>query len=145
VNLIPCVSSQLAAYGYDAATKTLVIRFVSSGAIYHYFEVPQAVYDQLHAAESKGSYFIRNIKRAPFKYERQPDAPTELRPPPVAPRVQKAAAAERITVVLTTETDGGYHRQEIEMPDDIPDCDWGEWFHGAVDELRAAVKKGGAL
>jgi hypothetical protein len=71
MTLIPCVSSQLTAYGYDAATSVLAIQFKSSGSVYHYFDVPQSVFDGLNAAESKGSYFIRNIKRAPYRYARQ--------------------------------------------------------------------------
>jgi len=63
-------SSQLAAFGYDAQTKTLEIWFKSTGTTYHYFDVPPEVFDALKAAPSKGSYFIRNIKRAGFRYQR---------------------------------------------------------------------------
>ena len=65
-------SSQLAAYAYDAPTKTLAIRFVSTDSVYHYFDVPETIYFGLNLAESKGSFFIHNIKRSPFRYERQP-------------------------------------------------------------------------
>ena len=64
-------SSQLSAYAYDPEAKVLAIRFVSTGSEYHYYHVPQATFDGLHQAESKGSFFIRNIKRAPFRYQRQ--------------------------------------------------------------------------
>lgn len=63
-------SSQLLAFGYDAESKTLEIHFTSTNTVYHYFDVPQSIYDGLKAAESKGSFFIRNVKRAPFQYKK---------------------------------------------------------------------------
>lgn len=66
-----CESSQFSQYGYDAETKTLAIQF-HGGAIYHYDDVPQEVFDGLCGAESKGSFFIHNIKRGQFKFEKQP-------------------------------------------------------------------------
>ena len=35
---------------------------VNSSDIYTYLNVPQSVYDGLMAAESKGAYYVRNIK-----------------------------------------------------------------------------------
>jgi KTSC domain len=40
-----------------------------SGPIYRYFAVPQAVFDGLITAESKGIYFNRNIRNC-FRYQR---------------------------------------------------------------------------
>ena len=40
---------------------TLELEF-RSGAIYRYFAVPQAVFQELIAAESKGAYFNRHVR-----------------------------------------------------------------------------------
>jgi hypothetical protein len=60
-------SSLLSSVGYSInATLDLELR---SGAVYCYFAVPQAVFDGLIAAESKGIYFNRNIRNR-FRYQR---------------------------------------------------------------------------
>ena len=61
------VSSLLSSVGY-AIDATLELEF-RSGAIYHYFAVPHAVFAGLIAADSKGTYFNRNI-RSRFRYKR---------------------------------------------------------------------------
>jgi hypothetical protein len=48
-------SSMIHAVGYDAETQTLEVIF-NSGGIYFYDDVPPKVYEELMAAESKGSY-----------------------------------------------------------------------------------------
>ena len=58
-------SSVVASFEYDAAVRMLCIRFVS-GAVYCYFGVPQAVYQKMIKASSKGILFNRLIKG---KYE----------------------------------------------------------------------------
>ena len=55
-------SSFLQKVGYDAATQSLAVQMVASSDIYTYLNVPQSVYDGLMAAESKGAYYVRNIK-----------------------------------------------------------------------------------
>lgn len=55
-------SSFLQKVGYDAATQTLAVQMVNSSDIYTYLNVPQSVYDGLMDAESKGAYYVRNIK-----------------------------------------------------------------------------------
>ena len=55
-------SSFLQKVGYDAATQTLAVQIFYSSDIYTYLNVPQSVYDGLMAAESKGAYYVRNIK-----------------------------------------------------------------------------------
>lgn len=64
-------SSQITGYGYDAERNVLTIEFKSTGTTYDYFDVPTIIYEDLKAAESKGSYFIRNVKRGPFKYQKR--------------------------------------------------------------------------
>jgi hypothetical protein len=74
IALSPVISSQIAAIGYDAATRELVIRFHSSGrkqeVLYSYDGVPSELAKGLIAAESPGSYFHRHIRRGPYPYRR---------------------------------------------------------------------------
>ena len=60
-------SSLLSSMGYSIEA-TLELEF-RSGAIYRYFAVPQAVFQQLIAAESKGAYFNRHVRNR-FRYQR---------------------------------------------------------------------------
>lgn len=55
------ISTNLASVGYDAETRMLEVAF-HNGTIYAYFDVPQAVYDKLLSAQSKGQYFNRLIR-----------------------------------------------------------------------------------
>jgi hypothetical protein len=54
-------STNITAIGYDADAKKLGVKF-SSGKKWHYSDVPQSRFDDLMAADSKGSYFAREIK-----------------------------------------------------------------------------------
>ena len=63
--MIPVDSSDLSAVGYDADAQVLYISF-HSGGLYRYFDVPEAVYQGLLSASSKGRFFhahIRNVYR----------------------------------------------------------------------------------
>lgn len=53
-------SSNVYAWGYDAATRTLAVRF-KSGATYHYADVPQSVVDELMEAKSIGGFIGSRI------------------------------------------------------------------------------------
>lgn len=63
-------SSTLTTVAYDRAGQVLRLEF-RSRAVYCYFGVPPHVYQDLMAADSKGSYFNRNI-RARYPYLRLP-------------------------------------------------------------------------
>lgn len=54
-------SSNLAACGYDAETKTLTVQF-ANGSEYTYSGVPEETYEGLLSASSPGQYFHRHIK-----------------------------------------------------------------------------------
>ena len=56
--------------GYDPATQTLTVKLVTDGSVYEYFGVPQEVYDQFMAAESKGNFFAKNIKNV-YKFQKK--------------------------------------------------------------------------
>lgn len=58
---IPIRSRALRAVAYDAPRQTLAIEFVS-GSVYEYLNVPEPHYHDLLNAESKGTYFTRNIR-----------------------------------------------------------------------------------
>ncbi|MDD5085975.1 MAG: KTSC domain-containing protein [Candidatus Omnitrophica bacterium] len=62
------ISNDLAIVGYDEAAKTLEVSF-RNGKVYHYFDVPKHVYDELMSAASHGTYFNSNIKNA-YKSEK---------------------------------------------------------------------------
>lgn len=72
IGLTPVESSQLEAYGYDPETSTLAIRFKGHGgkpgSLYHYANFSETDQAALRDAESKGSYFIRNIKPHADRY-----------------------------------------------------------------------------
>jgi hypothetical protein len=57
----PVTSSSLAAVGYDPADQVLEVEF-TSGSVYQYIGVPVAVYTELLAAPSLGSYLARRVK-----------------------------------------------------------------------------------
>ncbi|MGI6098892.1 MAG: KTSC domain-containing protein [Kiritimatiellia bacterium] len=63
MNRTPVTSSSIAAVGYDPSTMTLEIEF-KHGAVYQYFDVPEAVYRELMNADSKGIYFNSMIRGA---------------------------------------------------------------------------------
>jgi hypothetical protein len=61
-------SSNIARFGYDSASSMLCIEFQRGGS-YQYFDVPEAVFDAMKAADSKGQYFAQNVKGV-FRYAR---------------------------------------------------------------------------
>lgn len=64
----PVESTTLSGIGYDAALRILYLEFVDNSA-YRYHEVPNAIFDELLSAPSKGVCFNRTI-RGRFVYER---------------------------------------------------------------------------
>lgn len=78
ITLTPCTSKMLSAYGYQASTQTLAVRFGES-KIYHYKGVPQTAYDALDGAESIGIAFAKLI-RGQFEHEVVLDESKTLEP-----------------------------------------------------------------
>ena len=56
ITLSPVKSGNIAATGYDAATKTLAVQFKGGGKTYHYAGVPQGIVEDMAKAESIGKY-----------------------------------------------------------------------------------------
>ena len=61
-------SSNIASIGYDEATETLEVEFLS-GSVYQYYNVPPNMHEQIMQAGSKGKFLNIYIKNA-FPYSR---------------------------------------------------------------------------
>lgn len=61
-------SKLLAASAYDDGKHILYLRF-RSGEVYRYFAFPAERYRELLVAESRGRYFLSNIRNR-FRYDR---------------------------------------------------------------------------
>jgi hypothetical protein len=71
-------STLLASVSYDSRRHLLDVEF-RSGELYRYFQVPSACYQQLLRAESKGTYFNRNIRNCfPFQHLSRSSSPILL-------------------------------------------------------------------
>jgi len=66
MNRTPVASSNVASVGYDASTLTLEVEF-HSGSVYQYFDVPEAVFQELVSSESVGTYLNQHIKNS-YRY-----------------------------------------------------------------------------
>ena len=67
MNRISVASHNIYSIGYDSNSKVLEIEF-DTYAVYRYYEVPEVLYEQLMAAESKGSFLHKKIKGV-YRYE----------------------------------------------------------------------------
>lgn len=55
-------SSCFSKIGYSSNNEILVVTFRDKGTSYAYYEVPQSIWEKLCQAESKGSYYNKEIK-----------------------------------------------------------------------------------
>ena len=55
------MSSMIASFNYNEEEKILTVTF-NKGGTYEYEDVPKQVYIDMNEAESKGKYFLANIK-----------------------------------------------------------------------------------
>lgn len=58
---MPVSSSNVASVGYDASSLTLEVEF-NNGSVYQYFDVPEAVYQEMMRASSVGKFMHANIR-----------------------------------------------------------------------------------
>jgi hypothetical protein len=87
---IPVESTTLATVAYDTDRELLQLGFRDQ-SVYHYFDVPAGVHEDLLRASSEGSYFNHAI-RDRFVHARVPVPPLSWRlwgAPPLRPRTQK--------------------------------------------------------
>ena len=68
VDWVPLESKLLTAAAYAADARTLYLRFHSSD-VYRYFDFPPELYRDFLGAESKGRFFLSQIRNQ-FRYER---------------------------------------------------------------------------
>lgn len=61
-------SSNIVRFAYESANSILVVEFLKGG-IYNYFDVPEIVYEQMKAAESKGKFLAQSVKGV-YRYAR---------------------------------------------------------------------------
>jgi hypothetical protein len=61
IALTPIQSSNISGHGYDEASQTLAVQF-NSGKVYHYAGVEPGVAKDFADAESKGSFFAKNVR-----------------------------------------------------------------------------------
>lgn len=61
VEMVPVVSSNVEAIGYDEGQLILVVRY-NSGVSYAYYGVPPDVHLSLMASGSKGNYLAHSVK-----------------------------------------------------------------------------------
>lgn len=62
-------SSNIESIGYDPMQMILEVEFLN-GSIYQYYDVPEALYEGIMAAESHGKYLNEFIKKGGYRYER---------------------------------------------------------------------------
>ena len=67
IDMQPVKSSQIDSVGYDPATKTLAVKFLTGG-IYHYANVEPEAFDALKSADSIGKHFGQHIRGNSDKY-----------------------------------------------------------------------------
>jgi hypothetical protein len=61
-------SSNIAGFDYIKERKLLIVEFKNGGR-YNYYDVPQAVFERMKAAPSKGQFLAQNVKGA-YRYAR---------------------------------------------------------------------------
>lgn len=61
-DMVPVVSSFIAAVGYDNIQNILHVQFKSNGSIQKYQGVPPELYQSMMSADSIGSFYTKNIK-----------------------------------------------------------------------------------
>ena len=61
MEMIDVESSMIDSIGYEEATSRLVIVF-TNGHVYEFHMIPKRVFDQFLHAESKGTFFMDNLK-----------------------------------------------------------------------------------
>ncbi len=58
----PVKSSLIEQAGYDAESRTFAVQMHNSSDTYYYADVPASLYESFLAADSKGAFYVKNIK-----------------------------------------------------------------------------------
>lgn len=62
-------SSNIASIGYDSVQMILEVEFLN-GSIYHYYDIPESIYEGIMSAESHGKYLNEYVKKGGYRFER---------------------------------------------------------------------------
>jgi hypothetical protein len=62
-------SSAIVGFGYKKEKRVLTVEFKEGRRRYDYFDVPEALFERMKAAASKGQFFAENIRDA-YRYAR---------------------------------------------------------------------------
>jgi hypothetical protein len=55
-------SEMIMSFGYDVENGILEIEFRKGGAVWQYFDFPEIAWSEFYNAESRGRYFLSNIR-----------------------------------------------------------------------------------
>lgn len=69
MDYVPVSSTTIDMVGFDLDTQTLAVSF-RKGAEYHYYNVPESIFEGLRAATSPGNYLDAYVKKAGYAYAR---------------------------------------------------------------------------
>ena len=61
-------SSNITRFRYDNANRVLFVEF-QNGGVYEYFDVPEAIFEQMRSAPSRGQFLAQNVKGT-YRYAR---------------------------------------------------------------------------
>lgn len=61
-------STSIARFTYEESAKILKVEF-KNGGLYHYFDIPQTLFEEMKLASSQGQYLAQNIK-GHYRYAR---------------------------------------------------------------------------
>ena len=61
-------SSNISGFDYIKETQVLIVEFKNGGR-YNYYDVPEAVFEGMKAASSKGQFLAQNVKNV-YRYAR---------------------------------------------------------------------------
>ena len=61
-------SSNIVRFGYDSQAQILAVEF-KAGSTYHYYDIPEFIFEQMKAAPSKGQFLAQQIKGT-YRYAR---------------------------------------------------------------------------
>lgn len=64
------ISTSLKSVGYDVANRVLEVKFLETGEVYQYLDVPQEIHTALMNAESKGRYFNKYVKEEGYDFKK---------------------------------------------------------------------------
>lgn len=161
-------SSNLAAVGYDKATKTLRVLF-QEGSMYDYFAVPEKLYRELMKSDSKGHFFQEHVIGGMFKYEKvtsekestmaknkqqiateqrakaaaQPAAQPVEQPKAAAPAAQPTATAPSKQQVTIDRLKAGWVAKGVDLSK-LREIQDGKFVNLVVDEGWPTVRVGGS-